>query len=55
MQVLRSLFWEFCIYIVGITMQLPFQMVGWEAQDAGVLPRLFGIVPIVILAFVREW
>ena len=55
MQVLRNFFWEFCIYIVDITTQLPFQMVGWGAQDVGFFPRVFGIVPIAILAFVWEW
>ena len=55
MQVLGDFFWEFYIYIVDITMQLPFQMVGWGALELWVSLVLFGIVPIAILVFVREW
>ena len=54
-KVLEDPFWKFYIYIVDITMQLPFQMIGWGVQDVGVPLKLFGIVPIAILVFVREW
>ena len=55
MKVLRDHFWKFYIYIVDLTMQLPFQMVGWGVQDVGVFLKLIGIVLIAILVFVLEW
>ena len=46
MKVLEDHFWKFYIYIVDITLQLLFQMVGWGAQNVGVFLNLFGIVPM---------